>query len=248
ANATKSGFLATKSVSELISTSAPTLPSMQVPMAPSAATRPAAFEAFAPLLMRSSSSAFFMSPPASSSAFLHSIMPSPVSSRSSFTIPAVISAICLFPWKKGALRPLFHVRGFVDSSLVGFLDFHEVFGALRDHLGDDLAAALEDRVGHAARVEADGARGVVVARDHVVDAVERVVRVDDADDRDAERARLGDRDLVEAHVDHEEGVGRAAHVLDAAQGTLELLALAREGELLLLGEALDRVVGHHLVH
>src|SRR5687768_1864542 len=52
AKAMKSGFLATKSVSAFTSTSAPTLASCDryVPMAPSAATRPAALLALAPLL------------------------------------------------------------------------------------------------------------------------------------------------------------------------------------------------------
>jgi len=43
--------------------------------------------------MRNKSSAAFKSPPVSVSAFLHSIMPKPVNSRNSFTMPAVISAI-----------------------------------------------------------------------------------------------------------------------------------------------------------
>ncbi len=112
AKSTKSGFFATKSVSVFTSTIAPTLLSgeIQVATAPSAATREAALEALAPPLMRSSSSAFCMSPPASSSAFLHSIMPSPVRSRSSLTIPAVISAIASFlcvDAKKGLRSPLF---------------------------------------------------------------------------------------------------------------------------------------------
>src|SRR5258706_723836 len=197
----------------------------QVATAPSAATREAALEALAPLLMRSSSSAFTMSPPASSRAFLHSIMPSPVRSRSSLTIAAVISAISIsichprpggdpdwipvyagmtfFSYEKGASRPFF--RGLaaqclgagVPLLLFRVLDFDEVLGALRrHHLVHDLAAALEDRVRHATRVEADGAGRVVVAGDHVVDAVQRVVRVDHADDGDAQRLGLADRDPV----------------------------------------------------
>ena len=56
---------ATKSVSQFTSTIAPSSrPARRtVPITPSAATRPAAFDAFAPLLMRSSSSAFARSPP-----------------------------------------------------------------------------------------------------------------------------------------------------------------------------------------
>jgi hypothetical protein len=42
--------------------------------------------------------------------------------------------------------------------------------------------------------------------------------------------------------------GNAAHVLDAAQRALELLALALVHELLLLRQALHRAVGDHRVH
>ena len=55
--------------------------------------RPAAFDALAPLLIRRSSSAFARSPAASVSAFLHSIMPSPVRWRRSITMLAAISAM-----------------------------------------------------------------------------------------------------------------------------------------------------------
>ncbi len=60
---------------------------------PSAVTREAALPALLPSLTRRISSAFARSPPASVSAFLHSIIGASVFSRSSFTIPAVISAI-----------------------------------------------------------------------------------------------------------------------------------------------------------
>ena len=95
ANAMKLSFFAIKSVSQFTSTSAPTLPSVLIKALtkPSAATREAALLALTPLLMRSSSSAALKSPSVSTSAFLQSIMPRPVASRRSFTIPAVISAI-----------------------------------------------------------------------------------------------------------------------------------------------------------
>src|SRR5450759_4503053 len=95
ANATKSSFLATKSVSQFTSTTAPVLPSlaMNALTTPSAVTRLAALLALAPLLMRNCSSATFKLPFDSTSAFLHSIMPRPVASRSSLTILAVISDI-----------------------------------------------------------------------------------------------------------------------------------------------------------
>src|SRR5690348_854788 len=261
-----SGFFATKSVSQFTSTIAAVLPSAETwaPIAPSAATREAALEAFAPLLMRSSSSAFFMSPPASSSAFLHSIMPSPVRLRSSLTIPAVISAISLCsvrlarpaflrpvarnivqPYEKGARWPLSRRTRRRPLLLLGVLHLDEILRRRGHHLVDHLAAALEDRVGNAAGVEPDRAGRIVVAGNHVVDPVEGVVRIDHAHDRDAQCPRLGDRDLVEAHVDHEERVGDTAHVLDAAQRALELLALAVELQLLLLRKLLERAVRRH---
>ena len=63
------------------------------------------------------------------------------------------------------------------------------------------------------------------------------VGVEDRHDRDAELARLLDRDRFLVGVDDEQHVGHAAHLLDAAQRALELVALARQVELLLLGEA-----------
>ena len=86
-------FLATKSVSELTSTIAPLLPSTATPTRPSAAVRPAFLAAAARPLVRSQSIAASMSPWVSPSAFLQSIMPAPVRSRSSFTVAAVISAM-----------------------------------------------------------------------------------------------------------------------------------------------------------
>ena len=85
ASAWKSALLATKSVSQSSSTIMP----------PAATTRPLLVArsarlptSFAPL-MRSSSTAFSMSPSDCSSAFLQSIIPEPVSSRSRFTSAAV---------------------------------------------------------------------------------------------------------------------------------------------------------------
>jgi hypothetical protein len=93
--ATKFSSLATKSVSELISTSTACEPLEADAMRPSAAMRLAFLSALARPVLRSHSIAASMSPPFSPSAFLHSIMPAPERSRSSFTIPAVISAIAV---------------------------------------------------------------------------------------------------------------------------------------------------------
>src|SRR6202790_4360160 len=84
---------ATKSVSELTSTTTPLVPDVSAPIRPSAATRPAFFAAFDKPFLRSQSIAACMSPSFSESACLQSIMPTPVVSRRSLTIAAVIVAI-----------------------------------------------------------------------------------------------------------------------------------------------------------
>src|SRR5690606_9330141 len=87
----KSCSRATKSVSQLTSTIAARLPSPERSMTitPSAATRAAFLSAFARPALRMSSAAASRSPLVSTSAFLHSIMPAPVRSRSNFTASAV---------------------------------------------------------------------------------------------------------------------------------------------------------------
>jgi hypothetical protein len=106
ANARKSSFLATKSVSQFTSTIAAVFASGATyrPITPSAAMRLAAFDALAPLLIRSSSSALARSPAASVSALLHSIMPSPVRWRRSITMLAAISAMSSLQCCSGRMR------------------------------------------------------------------------------------------------------------------------------------------------
>ena len=89
------GLEATKSVSQETSTSAPVLASSDTKAftAPSLVARPAFLAAAARPFLRMMSTAASMSPSASTSAFLHSIMPEPVISRSSLTIAAVIWAM-----------------------------------------------------------------------------------------------------------------------------------------------------------
>src|SRR5690606_10481064 len=81
-------------------------------------------------------------------------------------------------------------------------------------------------VGDCPDVDLDGTDGVIVAGNHVVDAVRVGVGIHHADDRDTELVRLVDRDTLVIHVDDEQRIGQAAHFLDAADGTLELVLLA----------------------
>jgi len=82
---------ATKSVSQLTSTSTVFPPDVALAILPSAATRDAFLSAFARPFFRSSSAAASMSPSNSVRIFLQSIIPAPVSSRSSL-IWAVVTA------------------------------------------------------------------------------------------------------------------------------------------------------------
>src|SRR5438876_5904260 len=109
-------------------------------------------------------------------------------------------------------------------------------------------AALDHRLGDRGAEESDGADGVVVARDLVVDQVRVAVRVDHRHHRDAELVGLLDGDLLLLGIDHEERVRELAQPLDAAQRGEELLALVAHAPDLLLGERLDhlRVLEHLL--
>ena len=86
-------------------------------------------------------------------------------------------------------------------------------------------------------IERDRAGRVVIARDRVGDAVGIGVRVQDRDHRNAELAGFLDGELFLVRVDHEQHVRQAAHFLDAAQRTLELVALAQVQHFL-FGQAL----------
>ena len=117
-------------------------------------------------------------------------------------------------------------------------------------LGPERLVALRDDVADRLRDDRAGLDRVVVARDHVVDAVRVAVRVDQADDRDPQALGLLDRDDLGLEVDDEHRVGRALHVLDAAEVGLELgqvglgghaLARRQQRELALGGVALEIV-------
>ena len=97
--------------------------------------------------------------------------------------------------------------------------------------------AVDGGAGDQIAIERDGAAGVVIGRNRESDAVGIAIGVEDRGDRDVEAVRLLDRELFLVGVDHEDQVRQAAHVLDAAQRLLELVALARQHEALLLGQA-----------
>ena len=89
-------FLETKSVSELTSTTAATLPFIATEAKPSAAIRSFFLAAFAIPFSLNKFTAFSILPSTSTNARFASIIPTPVMSRNSLTILAVTSAILWF--------------------------------------------------------------------------------------------------------------------------------------------------------
>ena len=88
-------------------------------------------------------------------------------------------------------------------------------------------------------IERHRAAGVVIAGNGVGDAVRIGVGIEDGRDRNIEPARFLDGDGFLVGVDHEQQVGHAAHVLDAAERALQLVALALHGQAFFLGEPPD---------
>ena len=111
-------------------------------------------------------------------------------------------------------------------------------------MGDRLAR-FQDRIGHATRIKRDGADRVIVAGDNIVHAFGAVVAVHHADHGDGQFARLGHGDIFITHVDNEQGVGDALHVLDPGQARLQLVELALIHKLLFLADPLQAAVGLH---
>src|SRR6185437_12712865 len=227
----KTSLRATKSVSLLISTSAPTLPRVTAPTRPSDARRPAFLAAAERPFLRSQSTAPSRSPSVWAKARLQSIMPAPVFSRSSLTSAAVISAMgSLFPSgfvsKERRLEPppllvvqrrapqagacassepastLSCAGGGISSQLGPCADI----GAAAGELGLE---AVEHRARHQLAIEMDGAHRVVIAGDRIGNAVRRRVAVEDGDDRHLELVRLLDGDRFLVGVDDEQDVGQA---------------------------------------
>src|SRR6266481_8400067 len=113
-------------------------------MAPAASSRSPFFSAAAPERLRRSTSAFSISPPASSRAFLHCIIETPVRSRSALSRSVVISM--LFPiiqnntctGKQGMIPRAHYALAFL-THLERSSQFtkHERYGSARRIVGDD---------------------------------------------------------------------------------------------------------------
>ena len=116
------------------------------------------------------------------------------------------------------------------ARLVGFAEVHAGVGLA-------LAETVDHGAGGQVAIQRQGAGGVVIARDRIGDAIRIAVGVQDRGDRDAQLAGFGDGDGFLVGVDDEQHVRQAAHLLDAAQRTLQLVLLAQQAQQFLLGQA-----------
>src|SRR5690606_9908561 len=107
-------------------------------------------------------------------------------------------------------------------------------------------SAFNYRVGDLARQQPDGADGVVVAGDHVIDLVRIAVGVHDRDDGNAQLAGFVHGDALLARVNDEHRVRQPLHLPDAAQVALQLLALVAQLHHFLLGQHVEGTVCFHL--
>src|SRR5680860_1582715 len=215
---------ATKSVSEFTSKIRPTVWSSEILISetPSAAVRPAFLAAFRPDDLRSSSIAASTLPSDSTKAFLHSIMPRPVRSRSSLTIAAVIAAM-LGPLKISEFGrkacPEFVRAGFESQSkssvalkpcsqalLCTLLcsrrcawGFFANFNKLVCANVDRFQAGVSNRF----HVNLDSTDGVIVTRDYVINTVRVAVGVNHANNRNTQLVGFFDSDTLVVNVYHE---------------------------------------------
>src|SRR5580700_964877 len=162
-NSRKISFLATKSVSQFTSTRTPTLPCkwMYEATTPSLTDRLAFLDALAMPFFRRISSAFSRSPPASTKAFLQSIIPAFVFSRSCLTRVGLTSDISVrinlpASWPGGEVRLLFsnggECRGAIFFLFVGSR-INGVYQFLQNHPDSANRIVITgDRVGHKIRI------------------------------------------------------------------------------------------------
>ena len=143
-------------------------------------------------------------------------------------------------------------RGAARSSKRSVVDLSLGLGSFRQRLGDgrlrlaqvDALRALaardpvDRRAGDEIAIELNGAAGVVVRRNRVSDAVRIGIGVEDRDHRNLEAVGFLDRQRFLVGVDDEHEIGNAAHIPDAAERGLELVALARHHQAFFLGQAL----------
>src|SRR5437016_5650771 len=247
--ARKVSFFATKSVSQLISTSTPTREPGRTcwAMTPSLASRPAFLAAVATPFLRRMSTAAGKSPFASTSAFLQSIKPALVISRSFPTAVAVISAI--LGRRRGCGRSrgggsrgcfAFDCNGRRSVRSGGFLSLFpsRVFGfVFGPRLGNDLRDDAQN--------QPDGPDRVVIARNRVIHQIRIAVGVHDGDDGNFQPAAFRDGVVLAFDVHDKHRLRVTVHRADTIEVLVQARGLAAQHGLLLLDIVVDGTIRFH---
>ena len=76
--------------------------------------------------------------------------------------------------------------------------------------------AFDNRISDLADQQLDGADGVVIGGDHVIDVARVAVGIHQGDDRDIEQVGFMDGSDLTAHIHHEKKFGDAGHHANAA--------------------------------
>src|SRR4029078_11810701 len=97
-----------------------------------------------------------------------------------------------------------------------------------------------------AKEQSPGAR-VVIPRNDISDACRVAIGIDDGGHWNIEALSLLDRNVFLVGVDHEQKCGNAAHVLDATERSIELVALALHRQALFLGVARSFARAQHFI-
>ncbi|CAN4016717.1 GPR endopeptidase, partial [Dysosmobacter welbionis] len=105
--------------------------------------------------------------------------------------------------------------------------------------------ALQHGVGHDGGDQLDGADGVVVAGDHIIDLIGIAVGIGDGHHGNTQLVGLGDGVALLAGVHDEQGAGQLLHFLHAAQVLLQLGDLAQVLHDFLLGQHVEGAVLLH---
>src|SRR6185369_13776419 len=136
-------------------------------------------------------------------------------------------------FRRGWIGARGHFDGFGRFKFLAFARrFTGAFGfKLGAGLGDGLADGGHDR--------ADGADGVVVRGDRVVDEIGIAIGIDEGDDRDAEFARFGDGVVFAFDVDDEHGGGMFIHAADAFEIFIQAGLFAADDGLFLFDVVID---------
>src|SRR5690606_12958019 len=99
-----------------------------------------------------------------------------------------------------------------------------------------IVTSTDHSISHGTHVQLDGANGVIVTWDDVVNAFRAAIGIDDTNNRDTQLVGFGDSNALVVNVDHEQSVRQTAHVLDTTQAAIQFFQITRTHQSFFLGQ------------